>query len=240
MNRRRVARRGALLAAGLASLALVAAGCGGSSKSPAVASLGTTTSNDAGSGASNSSGAFSLPPGAGIGASISTSLGTGAAGVKFTTCMRSHGVPNFPDPDAQGTITITVSASMNPSSPAFQRAVAACHHLIPSGSEAGHTLSQAQQQQMKARVLAFAACMRSHRVPGYPDPTFSNGGVSQGYGPKTGVDPNSPIFQAAQKTCGGKLGSHQSTGASSSTAAERRLATDAPTEDTLVRVSDKH
>ena len=88
MNRRRVARRGALLAAGLASLALVAAGCGGSSKSPAVASLGTTTSNDAGSGASNSSGAFSLPPGAGIGASISTSLGTGAAGVKFTTCMR--------------------------------------------------------------------------------------------------------------------------------------------------------
>ena len=65
---------------------------------------------------------------------------------------------------------------------------------------------------MKARVLAFAACMRSHRVPGYPDPTFSNGGVSQGYGPKTGVDPNSPIFQAAQKTCGGKLGSHQSTG----------------------------
>jgi hypothetical protein len=115
--------------------------------------------------------------------------------------MRSHGVPNFPDPDSQGTITITVSASLNPSAPAFQRAVAACHHLIPSGSEAGHTLSQAQQQQMKARVLAFAACMRSHGVPSYPDPKFSNGGVSQGYGAKGGVDPSSPILQAAQKTC---------------------------------------
>jgi len=189
-----------VFSAGLASLALVASGCGGGSKSPSIASLGTTTSSDSGSGASNS-GAFSLPPGSGIGASISTSLGTGAAGVRFTGCMRSHGVPNFPDPDSQGTITITVSASLNPSSPAFQRAVAACHHLIPAGSEAGHTLSQAQQQQMKARVLAFAACMRSHGVPSYPDPKFSNGGVSQGYGAKGGVDPNSPVFQAAQKTC---------------------------------------
>jgi len=200
MNSRRVALRGAVFAAGLASLALVASGCGGGSKSPSIASLGTTTSNAAGGGAS-SSGAFSLPPGSGIGASISTSLGTGTVGIRFTACVRSHGVPNFPDPDSQGTITITVSASMNPSSPAFQRAVAACHHLIPPGSEAGHTLSQAQQQQMKARVLAFAACMRLHGVPSYPDPKFSNGGVSQGYGPKGGVDPNSPIYQAAQKTC---------------------------------------
>jgi hypothetical protein len=132
----------------------------------------TAPSHRDGGGAS-SSGAFSLPPGLGIGASISASLGT--AGVRFTACMRSQGVPNFPDPDSQGTITVTVSASMNPSSPAFRRAVPACHDLIPAGSEAGHTLSQAQQQQMKARVLAFAACMRSHQVPSYPDPKFSNG-----------------------------------------------------------------
>jgi hypothetical protein len=194
-------RRVAVLAAGLAGLALVAAGCGGDSKSPAVATLGTSSSNDADRAASSGSGAFSMPPGAGIGASISTSLGTGTAGVEFTACMRSHGVPNFPDPDSQGTITITVSASLNPSSPAFQRALAACHHLIPPGSDAGHTLSQAQQQQMRARMLAFAACMRSHEVPNYPDPKFSDGGVSQGYGPKSGVDPNSPIFRAAQKIC---------------------------------------
>jgi len=126
--------------------------------------------------------------------------------------MHSHGVPNFPDPDGQGTITITVSASLNPSSPTFQKALAACHHLIPPGSEAGHTLSQAQQQQMKARSLAFAACMRSHGVPGYPDPTFSNGGVSQSIGRGNGIDPNSPTFQTAQKTCSGaRPGSHQST-----------------------------
>jgi hypothetical protein len=43
--------------------------------------------------------------------------------------------------------------------------------------------------------------MRSHAVPGYPDPTFSSGGVSQSLGRKNGIDPNSPVFQAAQKTC---------------------------------------
>jgi hypothetical protein len=54
---------------------------------------------------------------------------------------------------------------------------------------------------MKERALAFAACMRSHRVPNYPDPKFfGSGGVAQGSG-GDGVDPNSPIFQAAQKTC---------------------------------------
>jgi hypothetical protein len=186
----------------LAGLGLLVAGCGGGSKSPSVASLATTPSNDS-IRARSSSGAFSLPSGAGIGSSISTSLGKGAAGVKFATCMRSNGVPNFPDPDSQGTITIIVSASLNPRSPGFRRALAACHHLIPSGSEAGHTLSQAEYQQMKARVLAFGACMRSHGVPNYSDPTFLNGGITQGYGAKGAVDPNSPIFQTAQRTCQG-------------------------------------
>ena len=54
---------------------------------------------------------------------------------------------------------------------------------------------------MKQRLLAFAACMRSHGVPRYPDPTFSNGGVSQGFGPEDGVDSSSPAFREAQKTC---------------------------------------
>jgi len=122
----------------------------------------------------------------------------GAAGVRYTACMRSHGVPNFPDPDAQGVLTITVSPSLNPSSPLFQKAEADCQHLLPA--EKG--LSQAKQQQMKERMLAFAACMRSHGFPHYPDPTFGSGGmVSQGTGRNDGIDPNSPIFQAAEKTC---------------------------------------
>jgi hypothetical protein len=175
---------------------LLLAGCGGGSSAPSVANLGTTTSSNAG-GDGSSRLAFEPPPGgAGIGSSISTTVGS-AAGVKYAACMRTHGVTNFPGPDAQGTITITVSTSLNPAAPAFRQAEAACQHLLPPSSAP----SQAMQQRMKQGALAFASCMRAHGVPGYPDPTFSNGAVSQGYGPKDGVDPRSPAFQSAQKTC---------------------------------------
>jgi hypothetical protein len=185
-----------LLAIVVAGLSLLLAGCGGGSSSPSVASLGTTASSGA---ASSSRSVFDLPPGgASIGASISTTVGT-AAGVEFTACMRAHGVPSFPDPDAHGTITITVSASLDPSSPAFRRAEADCRHLLPAEKGPSSTM----MQRMRKNALAFAACMRSHGVPGYPDPTFSNGGVSQGYGPKDGVEPSSPTFRAARKACSG-------------------------------------
>jgi hypothetical protein len=129
---------------------------------------------------------------------MSTQVGIGAAGVTYAACMQSHGLPNFPDPNTQGTITITSSPSLNPSSPLFQKAEADCQYLIPAGKGP----SQAQQQRMKTGLLAMVACMRSHGVPGYPDPTFGPGGmVSQGYNARDGVDPNSPIFQAAQKIC---------------------------------------
>jgi hypothetical protein len=184
------------MAGALAMLALLLSACGGGSKSPSVASLVTTTSNSAGgNGASRL--AFAPPPGgSAIGTSISTTVGT-AAGVKYADCMRSHGVPSFPGPDSSGTITITVSTSLNPSAPLFQQAEAACQHLLPAGK--GPSL--AMQQRMRQGALAFAACMRTHGVPGYPDPTFSNGAVSQGYGPKDGVDPRSPVFRSAQKAC---------------------------------------
>jgi hypothetical protein len=110
--------------------------------------------------------------------------------------MQSHGLPNFPEPNAQGVITITVSTSLDPGSPLFQKAEADCARLIPAGKGP----SPAMQQRMKRRILAFAACMRSQGV-NYPDPTFGPGGtVSQGFSRKS-VDPNSPIFQAAQKAC---------------------------------------
>lgn len=192
-----------MFASVLAGLSLAVAGCGGGSKSPSVANLGATTPSSAGSGSSKPL-PFSEPPGgAGIGASISTTVGT-AAGSRFASCMRARGVPNFPGPDSTGTITVTVSTALNPAAPGFQRAEAACQHLLP----AGKAPSQSMQQRIKQSALAFAACMRAHGIPNYPDPTFSNGGVSQGYGPKDGPDSSSPIFQSAQKACQPSRGSH--------------------------------
>jgi hypothetical protein len=48
----------------------------------------------------------------------------------------------------------------------------------------------------------FSACMRAHGVPNFPDPKFSGGMTQISIDAKNGgIDPGSPIFQAAQKTC---------------------------------------
>lgn len=51
----------------------------------------------------------------------------------FATCMRSHGVPNFPDPKVKGgSISEAVPASVG-QSPNFQSAQRACQSLVPGG-----------------------------------------------------------------------------------------------------------
>lgn len=53
-----------------------------------------------------------------------------AAEVKWALCIRSHGLPSFPDPDARGAFD---SSRFNDSSPAFQTASKACEALEPAG-----------------------------------------------------------------------------------------------------------
>jgi hypothetical protein len=50
------------------------------------------------------------------------------AAIANARCMRRHGVPNFPDPTfpAGGGIAIRIGAGVNPQSPAFTHAQAAC------------------------------------------------------------------------------------------------------------------
>lgn len=111
--------------------------------------------------------------------------------------MRSHGVPNFPDPSAQGGLSITPSMGIDPGSSQFQSAQTACQKFMPKGTPP----SPAQQAQMQARVLKYAACMRSHGEPNFPDPTFNGGGISLKISAGSGIDPSSPQFQGAQKAC---------------------------------------
>ena len=48
-------------------------------------------------------------------------------------------------------------------------------------------------------VAAFADCMRSHGVPDFPAPDIQGAALISA---KSGVDPNSPRFQSAEKACG--------------------------------------
>jgi hypothetical protein len=109
--------------------------------------------------------------------------------------MRSHGVPNFADPNSQGAFSGTSNGKsgngVNPQSPQFQSAQRACSKLLPGGTPA-------QQAQRVAQALQFARCMRSHGEPGFPDPD-SQGSFKVGKG--SGVDPSSSRYRAAQQAC---------------------------------------
>jgi hypothetical protein len=141
-----------------------------------------------------------------------------AQGIAFAKCMRSHGVPNFPDPSGNGGGGLQIQASDTAGSgqslkvdgvpvnaPAFQSAMRACQSLIPHKAPSGSQLAE-----LKKNAVRFSACMRSHGVPNFPDPQFRNGpggglGVRIG-GPGSGLDPKSPAFQSAQKQCGSLIG----------------------------------
>jgi hypothetical protein len=174
----------------LASAALLVAGCGGGSSSPGVAHLSTSTS-----GGSPASGGSSSPE---------SSAGNQQKMVKFSQCMRTHGEPEFPEPN-EGRIQLHSQNGHgpNPESSRFQAAEKACSKYAPSKVAP----SPAQQAKMQESALNFSKCMRSHGVPSFPDPEFSHsgGGVGIRIGSKkggpSGIDPNSPQFRAAQKAC---------------------------------------
>jgi hypothetical protein len=48
----------------------------------------------------------------------------------YARCMRSHGVPNFPDPDSRGHLDVGAGTDVPVSTPQFQRAFAACKRTL--------------------------------------------------------------------------------------------------------------
>jgi hypothetical protein len=158
----------------------VAAGCGGGSADPQVASVATTSP----AAQSSTTGDDTTP----------------ASSQSYSSCMRAHGVPKFPDANSDGGIAIDASSGVNPDSAVFKAAEKACQKLAPNGGKAP---SAAEQAKSREEQLKFSACMRSHGLPKFPDPVFSDGGrrTQLRVDSKNGLDPSSPIFQAAQKTC---------------------------------------
>lgn len=165
-----------IIALSAVSVSLLAAGCGGG-KSPGVANragsaAGTTTATTQ---------SQSAPPVKGL--------------VAFSSCMRKHGIANFPDPNSQGVIGISSGMGIDPGSPRFQSARTACAKLLPNGGRP--TPAQIAQQQKE--MLQFSICMRSHGIKDFPDP--SNGGLTIRARSGSDLDPNNPTFQKAQQAC---------------------------------------
>jgi hypothetical protein len=130
--------------------------------------------------------------------------------VKFSACMRSHGVPSFPDPSTgpegpnafgiDGYI-FNLPADVNTQSPAYESADTICGKLLAGGG-GGPSRNPALVAKARQAALAHARCMRAHGVPNFPDPTVSSNGngITVGSG-GPGMNPRSPAFQQAQKIC---------------------------------------
>ena len=109
---------------------------------------------------------------------------TSQVGTNYASCMRSHGVPNFPDPSSSGALPKTSPQRLKVSTAQFQTAQRACRHLLPSTvsnssleqCEVAGVCTRAETQLMLNAGLRFAACMRSHGVPKWPDPTADSQG----------------------------------------------------------------
>jgi hypothetical protein len=121
-------------------------------------------------------------------ASLNPSAATAQrAALRFSQCMRGHGVSNFPDPSADG--QSPTDDHVNKRSPAFQTAVQACHPQMTAMADLKPKTSHAQE-------LREAECMRTHGVPNFPDPLPGGG-----YDYSGSINPNSPAFQRASTKC---------------------------------------
>lgn len=78
------------------------------------------------------------PPGLGGGGT--QSVANQKQELQFVSCMRSHGVPNMPDPQPSGAMIIGGGQGINPNSPQFKSAIQTCHKLLPGGGTGGTTL----------------------------------------------------------------------------------------------------
>ena len=169
---------GAVLAA--AGIGAGLAACGGGGGGPAsVAHIGTTSTTRAGP----ASGGATPAPG-----QLPSEI------VKYSSCMRSHGVAGFPEPTVSAnSVSLVVPRSVL-DSPKFAAASAACREYAPR-KLAPPQITTADQ----AAYLKAAQCMRSHSIVGFPDPVFSNGNVS--FPVPKGMNTNSPQFLRAREIC---------------------------------------
>jgi hypothetical protein len=161
-----------LVAPGVIGFALAAAACGGGS--PGVASLGSTTT---------------------------TAPAYGGTLLEYVTCMRSHGVLNFPDPASLKTSAgiraakgqmVRISES-EASSPTFQTAQRACARYYGTQTTSPPHVSARDME----KLLAVSRCMRAHGVPTFPDPNPITGELAT----PAGIDKHSPQVLAALRAC---------------------------------------
>jgi hypothetical protein len=139
--------------------------------------------------------------------------------VAYSHCIRSHGVPGFPDPPSSGQVPKGDAQQFGVSSSLLHAAESACQHLYPGNGgsfqqsiqqcELTGDCPQAVVQQALTEMRNYARCIRSHGVPNWPDPTtdsqgrpyfdVSRAGISHAY-------THSPLFESKDRICERQVG----------------------------------
>ncbi len=143
--------------------------------------------------------------------STSSSTGTGgppnAGGsansqlLAFARCVRSHGVPNFPDPQpGASNAKFPAAQQLGISSSRYKAAENDCVRLLPAG--VGDQFPPAELPLLLSGMRKFSQCVRAHGVPNWPDPTVDSSG-RPGYNLVgiQGLNSDSPQVQAVLNKC---------------------------------------
>ena len=170
------------------AVAAVGAGCGGTRRSngagtsAAAAATGrtTTTTTTAAAQATTAGHTSTLTP--------------RQKAAKFTECMRTNGIGDFPDPDATGQFP-SYGVSVTPA--VWTKAVAACKSLQPPG-----TLSAKLTPAQESAALKFAQCVRATGVPDFPDPVNGQPLIDTTHIPSANKPGGMAILNAATDKCG--------------------------------------
>lgn len=141
-------------------------------------------------------GSHSSDPGGG---SHSSSSGGGSPYEQaraFAACVRTHGVPLWPEPESSGRFDKTKLTPQQLGAGSAQIAAAqrACKSLLPTSYATG------PQSHVVAQALRFSRCMRGHGATNFPDPQ-SNGAIVVPHAME-----NSPAYLAALNFCVHKYG----------------------------------
>jgi hypothetical protein len=130
------------------------------------------------------------PGAAGAASPSATSMAQQA--LEYAQCMRQHGVKDYPDPTINGNSVGFNVHLQGVSHAAIQAAQQACQSLSPQNFAPAGTDSP----QNIAQATKWAACIREHGVPDFPDP-----GGNGSFNVSSTIDLQGAAYLAASKDC---------------------------------------
>jgi hypothetical protein len=129
--------------------------------------------------------------------SVTSSAGNPNKGaLAYARCMRSHGISDFPDPNAQG--GFSAPNNMNPNTPQYAAANNDCKSLTGSATPPPYNPATV------AALVKYAECMRAHGISDFPDPN-AQGHLDINAKPGSDLSPGNPRYTAANRACAADL-----------------------------------